>query len=102
MFYEAFQKIRYKCEPNQLLAMYEMFIFPNSPFELNLPANAKEKIKHKIAHMISHPEEKVTAELFEEAAVEVELMLYQNSFPRFVDECKGSEFTLNASKKSLK
>ena len=101
LFYEAFQKVRYSCQLHQLEALYEMFIVVRAPFELNLSTTIKENVRTRLEHLKNHPNETPSAEIFEEVAIEVETILYQNSFPRFVDACRGSEFTLNASRKTV-
>eukprot|EP00835_Amoeboradix_gromovi_P003681 NODE_252_length_12846_cov_0.309485.p13 type:complete len:121 gc:universal NODE_252_length_12846_cov_0.309485:10495-10857(+) len=99
MFYEAFQNIRYKCELFQLEAIFEMFIEDNAPYQLNITKEMKKNLRIKFEELQRNPKD-ANSEILEEVAIEVEQMIYKNSFPTFVESCRGSEFTLNPSKKS--
>eukprot|EP00834_Sanchytrium_tribonematis_P000410 NODE_7_length_67686_cov_1.621421.p56 type:complete len:117 gc:universal NODE_7_length_67686_cov_1.621421:4940-5290(+) len=99
LFYEAFQSCRIKCDMNQLISIFEMFIEREAPYELNINESMREDCRMRLQKLKN--ENKVDYRIFEEIAMEVEILLYQNSFPRFVDTCRSSEFTLNGSRKSL-
>ena len=103
LFYEAFQKLRISCTLHQIVAIYETFIELDAPYELNISECLRQSTKAKLDALLSNQKSKLTSNIYDEVAIEVETMLFQNSFPRFIDSCMGSEFTLNvaSSKKTL-
>ncbi|EPZ35625.1 hypothetical protein O9G_002633 [Rozella allomycis CSF55] len=73
LFIDSSQKSTVRGEDNDL---YERYVKPGSPFELNLP----HKLREKCTEMIKEK----SPNAFDEVYKEVWSMIYQNSFPRYV------------------
>ncbi|MES1914866.1 MAG: hypothetical protein MHM6MM_006894 [Cercozoa sp. M6MM] len=83
-FHMEYLERQKEMSPQVLREIYERYLRPDSPTELNVSGNLRRVVAQRIKDLDTESQDVAVDSVFSEVHAEVRDLLYKNSFPRFL------------------